>query len=86
MSVSNTIIRSYSYNEEYATSNTICSSREWKYFLAISNSVLIIIYYVNYNRNNTQRPWVRFWGPKNVAASCTHLGPAQVMEVIIIDV
>ena len=35
---------------------------------------------------HTQRPWVRFWGPKNVAASCTHLGPAQVMEVIIIDV
>ena len=34
----------------------------------------------------TQRPWVRFWGPKNEAASCTHLGPAQVMEVIIIDV
>ena len=33
-----------------------------------------------------QRPWVRFWGPKNVASSCTHLGPAQVMEVIIIDV
>ena len=35
---------------------------------------------------STQRPWVRFWGPKNVASSCTHLGPAQVMEVIIIDV
>ena len=35
--------------------------------------------------SSTQRPWERFWGPKNVAASCTHLGPAQVMEVIIID-
>ena len=33
----------------------------------------------------SQRPWVRFWGPKIAAASCTHLGPAQVMEVIIID-
>ena len=33
-----------------------------------------------------QRPWVRFWEPKIAAASCTHLGPAQVMEVIIIDV
>ena len=39
-----------------------------------------------HSENVTQRPWVRFWGPKNVAASCTHLGPAQVMEVIIIDV
>ena len=39
-----------------------------------------------YNHIMSQRPWVRFWGPKNVAASCTHLGPAQVMEVIIIDV
>ena len=34
----------------------------------------------------SQRPWVRFWGPKIAAASCTHLGPVQVMEVIIIDV
>ena len=35
---------------------------------------------------NSQRPWVWFWGPKIAAASCTHLGPAQVMEIIIIDV
>ena len=34
----------------------------------------------------TQRPWVRFWGAKIAAGSCTHLGPAQVMEVIIIDI
>ena len=34
----------------------------------------------------TQRHWVRFWGAKNVPSSCTQLGPAQVMEVIIIDV
>ena len=37
--------------------------------------------------NFTPQPlWVRFSGPKNVPSSCTHLGPAQVMEVIIIDV
>ena len=30
--------------------------------------------------------WVRFWDPKKAPSSCTHLGPAQVMEVIIIDV
>ena len=36
--------------------------------------------------NNSQRPWVQFWGAKNVPSSCTQLGPAQVMEVIIIDV
>ena len=33
-----------------------------------------------------QRPWVRFWGAKIAAGSCTHLGPPQVMEVIIIDI
>ena len=38
------------------------------------------------NCHCSQRPWVRFWGPKIAAASCTHLGPAQVMEVIIIKV
>ena len=27
---------------------------------------------------------MRFWGAKIVASSCTHLGPAQVMKVIII--
>ena len=35
---------------------------------------------------DSQRPWMRFWGPKIAAASCTHLGPAYVMKVIIIDV
>ena len=34
----------------------------------------------------TQRPWVRFWGAEIAAGSCTHLGPAQVGEVIIIDI
>ena len=34
----------------------------------------------------SQPLWVRFWDPKNVPSSCTYLGPAQVMEVIIIDV
>ena len=36
---------------------------------------------------STSQPlWVWFWDPENVPSSCTHLGPAQVMEVIIIDV
>ena len=34
----------------------------------------------------SQPLWVRFWDPKKAPSSCTHLGPAQVMEVIIIDV
>ena len=37
-------------------------------------------------KNRAQRLWVRFSGPKNVPSSCTYLGPAQVMEVIIIDI
>ena len=36
--------------------------------------------------NDTQPLWVRFSGPKKAPSSCTYLGPAQVMEVIIIDV
>ena len=40
----------------------------------------------NFTNIYSQRPWVRFWGAKNVPSSCTHLGPAQVMEVIIIDI
>ena len=38
------------------------------------------------SRHTSHRPWVRFWGAKIVAGSCTQLGPAQVMEVIIIDI
>ena len=34
----------------------------------------------------SQRLLVRFSGPKKAPSSCTYLGPAQVMEVIIIDV
>ena len=34
----------------------------------------------------TQCPLMRFWGAKIVPCSCTHLGPVQVMEVIIIDI
>ena len=35
---------------------------------------------------SAQLPWVRFWGPKIVVSSCTHLRLAQVIEVIIIDI
>ena len=38
------------------------------------------------NPYDTQRLWMRFWGAKIVASFCTHLGPAQVMEVIIIGI
>ena len=36
--------------------------------------------------HTTQLLWVRFWGPKIVASSCTYLGLAQVIIVLIIDI
>ena len=34
----------------------------------------------------TQLPWVRFWGPKIVAISCTYLRHVHVIRVIYIDI
>ena len=34
----------------------------------------------------SQLLWVGFWGPKIVASSCTYLGLAQVIIVLIIDI
>ena len=47
---------------------------------------LQIVCFLTTLQNYAQPLWVGFSGPKNVPSSCTHLGPAQVMEVIIIDV
>ena len=53
------------------------NSREVNILVGINKPDLILL---------SQRLWVRFSGPKNVPSCCTHLGPAQVMKVIIIDV
>ena len=34
----------------------------------------------------TERPWMRFWGPKIVASSCTYVGLTWVKKVIIINI
>ena len=49
-------------------------------------TTLLLSWLLLVDTSASQCPWVRFWGPKIAASPCTHLGPAQVMEVIIIDV
>ena len=39
-----------------------------------------------YTIYTSQLLWVGFWGPKIVASSCTYLGLAQVIIVLIIDI
>ena len=51
-----------------------CKNKLW--------SSLIFLFCSSLN-SSTLCPWVRFWGAEIVASSCTHLGPAQEMEVII---
>ena len=44
---------------------------------------LHLLFFVEYT---SQRPWVRFWGAKNVPSSCMYLRLACVIKVIIIDI
>ena len=56
----------------------LCHTRANLQLLCVVNYKIII--------NNTQLLWVGFWGPKIVASSCTYLGLAQVIIVLIIDI
>ena len=63
----------------------------WKQLTYNFLIIMINLVWVSYIKSavteiSSQRLWVRFSGPKNVPSCCTHLGPTQVMEVIIIDV
>ena len=71
-----------SYYCSWKQMEVICNKNTWLELQHFHSTNMVVSYYTK----TTQRPWVRFWGPKIAAASCTHLGPAQVMEVIIIDV
>ena len=66
---------------------------EWHYLwlLHLLFYIFVLFLYVdtfldNHSTTKSLRLWVGFSGRKNVPSSCTHLGPAQVMEVIIVDV